>query len=357
MRVPQIKNVLFYGTDTFSTEILRGLHKNDHNVLVVTKSDVTPVFKYCKKHGLPVDFYKKRYPPFMKNRDSLSKFMGVVASFGYLLPEQVINLPGQGFVNVHPSKIPQYRGAAPIHHTLLNGDVYSGITILDVLPKRFDAGDILHQVDMEVPLSATGHEIWNMISRRSSQVLLEYLADPSAFHPRPQGSTGACSAPRIPPNQIKNLSYVCPQLQTAQQIYNIYRLVDKGVWVSWNNRRLKLKTIKLGCSSESHIKDFGVGEFRYNHHSKNLTLKCLDGYLEVSRIILPDSGTSSDGMTPERFWTGHSHRNYKIFTMFYKSEFNNNRCFFSNQRKCCKVEQSVLKGFTGNTEHEMLGEL
>lgn len=77
--------------------------------------------------------------------------IGIVASFGYMLPTAVIHQMGRHFYVVHPSLLPKYRGAAPLQHALLNGDALSGISIVTVSPDRFDAGSIVMQ--SEYPIS------------------------------------------------------------------------------------------------------------------------------------------------------------------------------------------------------------
>jgi methionyl-tRNA formyltransferase len=77
--------------------------------------------------------------------------LAVVVSFGYFMPHRILNQFKLGAVNVHPSLLPRYRGAAPIHHSVLNGDSETGISIIELDRKRFDAGKILKQTVYEIP--------------------------------------------------------------------------------------------------------------------------------------------------------------------------------------------------------------
>ena len=85
--------------------------------------------------------------------------LGVVISFGYFLPSSLLKLFSKGAINVHPSLLPKYRGAAPIEHALLNNDEVTGVSIIEVDPKRFDAGHVLsqteHKIDPSPQLSAS----------------------------------------------------------------------------------------------------------------------------------------------------------------------------------------------------------
>lgn len=77
--------------------------------------------------------------------------VGVVVSFGYFLhPHMLANL-AHGAVNMHPSLLPKYRGPAPIHHALLNGDALTGVSVIEIDPRAFDVGRILMQKSVEIP--------------------------------------------------------------------------------------------------------------------------------------------------------------------------------------------------------------
>lgn len=77
--------------------------------------------------------------------------VGVVVSFGYFLhPHMLANL-SHGAVNMHPSLLPKYRGPAPIHHALLNGDATTGVSVIEIDPRAFDVGRILMQKPLVIP--------------------------------------------------------------------------------------------------------------------------------------------------------------------------------------------------------------
>lgn len=78
--------------------------------------------------------------------------LGVVVSFGYFIPAPVIHSFKHGAINVHPSLLPKYRGAAPIQHTILSGDDETGVTVQELSDKEFDAGRILAQTRVVSPL-------------------------------------------------------------------------------------------------------------------------------------------------------------------------------------------------------------
>uniref|UniRef100_A0A8C5MFW0 Formyl transferase N-terminal domain-containing protein n=1 Tax=Leptobrachium leishanense TaxID=445787 RepID=A0A8C5MFW0_9ANUR len=133
-------NVMFFGTDEFALESLKGLNQCRNGILepVVSRLEVVtipsslpkgvPVKNYSADHGIPVHEW-----PQTGNCDQFD--VGVVASFGRLLSEELILKFPYGILNVHPSCLPRWRGPAPIIHTVLNGDENTGVTIMQIRPK------------------------------------------------------------------------------------------------------------------------------------------------------------------------------------------------------------------------------
>uniref|UniRef100_A0A8C9N7R5 Mitochondrial methionyl-tRNA formyltransferase n=1 Tax=Serinus canaria TaxID=9135 RepID=A0A8C9N7R5_SERCA len=91
--------------------------------------------------------------------------VGVVASFGRLLSEELILQFPYGVLNVHPSCLPRWRGPAPIVHTVLHGDKVTGVTIMEIRPKRFDVGPIIKQEEVAVPPHCTAQELEGMLAK------------------------------------------------------------------------------------------------------------------------------------------------------------------------------------------------
>ena len=146
--------ILFMGTPDFAVASLRRLVEDGHDVCgVFTQPDkpknrghkmaFSPVKEYALTQNIPV------YQP-LKMRDgealsivqSLAPELIVVAAYGKILPEDILNTPPYGSVNVHSSVLPKYRGAAPINWAILNGDTSTGVTIM-YMAKELDAGDVI----------------------------------------------------------------------------------------------------------------------------------------------------------------------------------------------------------------------
>ncbi|MGE0394182.1 MAG: methionyl-tRNA formyltransferase [Vicinamibacterales bacterium] len=143
--------LVYFGTPQFAVPTLERLIASPHAVVgVVTQPDrpsgrghqtsPTPVKATALPHGIPVF-----QPATLKDPDiepalrALAPDLGVVAAYGRIIPARLITLPRLGMINVHASLLPRYRGAAPIHRAVINGDAETGVTIMRVVP-ALDAG-------------------------------------------------------------------------------------------------------------------------------------------------------------------------------------------------------------------------
>jgi methionyl-tRNA formyltransferase len=153
--------VIFMGTPDFSVPVLQSLLDENYDVIaVVTQPDrpvgrkriltPPPVKVAAEKHGIPV--YQ---PEKIKNEDELNKVLAlkpdliVTAAFGQILPNALLEAPQYGCINVHASLLPELRGGAPIHYSILQGKEKTGITIMYMVEK-LDAGDIISQVEVDI---------------------------------------------------------------------------------------------------------------------------------------------------------------------------------------------------------------
>ena len=150
-----MSKIIFMGTPDFSTKVLEMLIAEHDVIAVVTQPDrpvgrkkvmtPPPVKKVALEHNL--DVYQ---PEKLKGSEELEELLTldadliVTAAFGQLLPESLLNAPRLGAINVHASLLPKYRGGAPIHQAIIDGEEKTGITIMYMV-KKLDAGNIISQ--------------------------------------------------------------------------------------------------------------------------------------------------------------------------------------------------------------------
>lgn len=202
--------VVFFGTPAFAVPTLESLLDSSHQVVgVVTQPDRprgrgqkvsdAPVKALAVSRGLPV-----LQPPRLA-RDAfegplaaLDADIGVVAAYGKILPEWLLALPPRGLINVHASLLPKYRGAAPIHRAIIDGEPRTGVTIMRVV-KALDAGPMLASVETPIDPDETSVDVERRLAALGAGLLVVTL-DRMARGPieeAPQDESLATYAPRL----------------------------------------------------------------------------------------------------------------------------------------------------------------
>ena len=158
--------IVFMGTPAFSAPILRMLHEEGYEILaVVTQPDrpvgrkkvltPPPVKEEALALGLPVIQPEKlRGSQELEQILALNPDLVVTAAFGQILPKELLDAPRLGCINVHASLLPAYRGGAPIHQAIIDGQAKTGVTIM-YMAEKLDAGDIISQ--REIAIEDTDH--------------------------------------------------------------------------------------------------------------------------------------------------------------------------------------------------------
>ena len=206
--------IIFMGTPDFSATVLKGL-LNDANyevLAVVTQPDravgrkkeikMTPVKEVALAHGLPV--YQ---PEKMSGSEEMSELMtlgadGIVtAAFGQFLPTKLLDSVDFA-VNVHASLLPKYRGGAPIHYAIINGDKEAGVTIMEMV-KKMDAGDMIAKASTPITDNDNVGTMFEKLAVIGRDLLLKTLPDYIAgnIKPEPQDEEAATFSPNITPEQ------------------------------------------------------------------------------------------------------------------------------------------------------------
>ncbi|UTE75346.1 methionyl-tRNA formyltransferase [Rossellomorea sp. KS-H15a] len=178
--------VIFMGTPDFSVPVLQSLIDEKYDVIaVVTQPDrpvgrkriltPPPVKVAAEKHGIPV--YQ---PEKIKNEDELNQVLDlkpdliVTAAFGQILPNALLEAPKHGCINVHASLLPELRGGAPIHYSILQGKEKTGITIMYMVEK-LDAGDIISQVEVEIEERDHVGTLHDKLSAAGAKLLIDTI--------------------------------------------------------------------------------------------------------------------------------------------------------------------------------------
>jgi methionyl-tRNA formyltransferase len=202
--------VVFFGTPQFAVPTLRRLVDSSHSVAgVITQPDrprgrgqkIThaPVKALAVERGIPVYQPDRLKPP--EVADTLRSWhadLGVVAAYGRIIPEHLLTIPRFGMINVHASLLPKYRGAAPVHRAVINGDDQTGVTIMRVV-KQLDAGGMFAKVTRPIGPDETSDVVEAALADLGAELLVTVVDQIASGTARdePQDETRATYAPRL----------------------------------------------------------------------------------------------------------------------------------------------------------------
>ncbi len=243
--------VVYFGTPDFAVPSLRALVGEGFEVVgVVTRPDkptgrhrshATPsaVKVAALADDLPVlQPERPSEPDFLAQIEALAPDLSIVAAYGHILPQKLLDVPKRGSVNVHASLLPALRGAAPIQRAILAGLTETGITIMQ-MDAGMDSGPILHQVATPIAEDETGGELSERLAELGAEALIEALTllDEAGLEPRPQDQAKATFAPKIK-REEERLDWSCQAVAVARKI----RAFDPrpGAWTTGRGKELKL---------------------------------------------------------------------------------------------------------------------
>ncbi|NWU91841.1 FMT protein, partial [Upupa epops] len=233
--------------------------------------------------------------------------VGVVASFGRLLSEELILQFPYGVLNIHPSCLPRWRGPAPIVHTVLHGDKVTGVTIMEIRPKRFDVGPIVKQEEFAVPPRCTAKELEVMLSKMGADMLISVLKNlpESLRNKKEQPKEGVTFAPKISAAK----SCIKWEEQTAAQVIRLHRAIGSmfPLQTLWKGTTVKL----LDLVEVDGIPGFAdlisdacgavPGSLLFHKASQTLIARCKEGWVGIKTVVLKKQLTAAD------FYNGYMH--------------------------------------------------
>jgi methionyl-tRNA formyltransferase len=204
--------IVFFGTPEFAVPSLDALvhsHSPHRVIAVVTQPDkprgrgqrvtAAPVKARAEALGIPVMQPEKlREEGFLDRMRALGADLGVVAAYGKILPESLLQIPRLGMINVHASLLPKYRGAAPIQRAIMEGEARTGVTIMRVV-KALDAGAMILAESTPIEPEETGGELEARLATLGARLLIHAVdqLDEGTAVEQPQDDSRATYAARI----------------------------------------------------------------------------------------------------------------------------------------------------------------
>ena len=279
------------GTSEFAVPALRGLITHGFELVgVVTQPDrpsgrgkrlnPPPVKVVAAEHKLPVYQPEKvRVPNFVHTLERLTPDVIVVAAFGQLLPQTVLDIPPCGTINLHPSLLPKYRGAAPIQWALINGETETGVTLM-LLDAGEDTGDIISTARIQIRDDDNAFTLTEQLAQLGANQLVQLLSGmPRGVPPpsTPQNNAQATHAPRL----TKEIGHIDWE-QSATAIYNLVR--GTAIWpgaYTFLRDDLRLKIISCQPLSQTLATPPGTLEIV---EKRKLLVATANGSLELLKI-------------------------------------------------------------------------
>jgi methionyl-tRNA formyltransferase len=280
------------GTPDFSLPSLERLVDSDHQVLaVVTRPDrprgrglketSPPVKILADSRGLPV-----LQPEDLKDREFIRRLseyradLFVVVAFR-ILPDEVVAMPPRGTIDVHPSMLPRYRGAAPIQWAIINGETRTGVSVF-FIGGKIDAGDIIRQRAVDIDPDETAGELSERLSRISAEVLLEVIdeLDRSRVAGTSQEGAEPCPAPKITRRHGR-----IHWDRTAGEVRNLIRGLNPwpGAYSAIAGKTIKIYRAELAGSSPDGV---APGQITGADARAGLVVNTADGLLSLTEVQL-----------------------------------------------------------------------
>jgi methionyl-tRNA formyltransferase len=276
------------GTPDFAVPTLRALIEHHTVIGVVTQPDrpagrnrqpqQSPVKQVALAAGISVFQPEKlRRPEAIEELKQWSPDVTIVAAFGQILPQAVLDIPPHGSLNVHASLLPRWRGAAPIHAAIRAGDAESGVTIMK-MDAGLDTGPILSQRAIPIAAGETGQSLHDKLAVVGSELLIETLPGylNGEIIPQSQDDSLATYAPTI-----KKGEGLIDWMRPAAEIERLVRAFTPwpGTHTFWNGQQLKILSATAGPGEAPPgnvmLTDQGIG------------IGTGDGLLYPTRLQLP----------------------------------------------------------------------
>lgn len=239
--------IIFMGTPDFAVPALRALAGAGHEILCAYTQPPRPAGRGKKLMPSPVQIEAERLgvpvrsPLSLRNTEAQAEFaaleadVAVVAAYGLILPQAVLDAPRHGCLNIHASLLPRWRGAAPIHRAVMAGDAETGVTIMQ-MEAGLDTGPMLHKVAVPVGRKTTG-DLFAELGAVGAAAMVAVLADLAAFPPQVQDERRAIYAPKIDKAEGR-----IDWRQDAEMIERLVRGLAPfpGAWFELGDERVKL---------------------------------------------------------------------------------------------------------------------
>ena len=276
--------IVFMGTSEFSVPTLEILIKNKFSIVAAytqppkkskrgQKINPSPIEEFSKKNKINI-----RNPITLNNDDEFKNFkelspdIVVVVSYGQIIPKNFLNISKFGFINIHASLLPKWRGAAPIQRAIMNGDKKIGVSIMKI-EEKLDSGPVIASKEIELDQNDIHGDIEKKLSKIGADLLVESLKSLKAGNLKfiNQVHSEATYAKKIDKNETK----INWDLDASKVLAHIHGLSPSpGAWFEYENERFKVLRAKASTANgkSSYVLD------------QNLTVACKSNSIQILEL-------------------------------------------------------------------------
>ncbi len=285
--------IIFAGTPDFAVPALQALHDKGYEVVAVLTQPDRPSGRGLKLHASPVKLKANELdipvyqPSELKSKTSYESLAAIdfnvmiVAAYGLIIPQAILDLPSFGCFNIHASLLPRWRGAAPIHRAILMGDEVTGVTIMRVVQK-LDAGDMIKKTEIQISEKDTTEQLTKTLAVLGANLMTEVMDEligKGELQSTPQDEASVTYAEKVTKEE-STINWQDPSLVIARKIraFNSfpvaqaeYREVVCKIWDA---------EISLEASQKGKIGQIiKLDEF--------IHVKCGEGTLSIKELQMP----------------------------------------------------------------------
>lgn len=312
------------GTPDFALESLKALYEAKYDIIgVVTNIDkpkgrgmkmvASPVKEYAIEKNLQVyqPIKVRNNPEFLEEVKKLNPDLICVVAYGKILPQELLDIPKYGCVNVHGSLLPEYRGAAPIQWAVLNGDKKTGVTTM-FMNAGMDTGGMILKEEVEIGEDETTGELWDRLKTIGANLLIKTVKEiENGTATRTKQPEEGTMAPML----SKEMAKIDWKNKTANDIKNLVRGLNPimGAYTFLDGKKIKFWKVQTLTENELlekfqeleeykyHLNKMQAGTVLFSDDKKGLFIKANGGILQVLEI----QGENSKRMAVGDFLRGN----------------------------------------------------
>ncbi|MFV2060918.1 MAG: methionyl-tRNA formyltransferase [Gammaproteobacteria bacterium] len=300
--------IIFAGTPEFAAVALADLIKSQHDVVAVYSQPDRPKGRGRKLQASPVKLLALEntiaveQPLDFKTENSINTLASykadvmIVAAYGLLLPEIVLNTPRYGCLNIHASLLPAWRGAAPIQRAILAGDTQTGITIMQ-MDKGLDTGDMLNKITCDISPTDTASSLHDKLALLGGPLLLETLTNlqTNNLHPEKQNNDNTLYASKLSKAEAKiDWSKTADEILLQIRAFNSWPVAQATI----NDQVIRIWQAKKSDVTAENEKPGTIVAVDKN----GIVVACGENAISISNL----QRVGSKAMTTSDFLNGHA---------------------------------------------------